>query len=162
VAAQANKGVFVLVQSKQDSAADRKYGADSHSAIETLLESALFKALRKKFPCIHYLDQSALRDMLDVERQRALLSSGDYSRLAESRLTRCRPDRARQGSKPGEARELTDRCLRSCLKWSTSGFYCTRRIHSRPPPGSPESFGMREMKGTAPKEAVGCSMATSQ
>ena len=43
--------------------------------------------------------------------------SGCSGRWYEGLLPcRCPPDRPRQGNKPSEGREWTDRCLRSCLK----------------------------------------------
>jgi len=84
-AGQGNQSVYVTVQTKQDSAAALQYGAAAVQNIKDSLEHALFTEIKAKFPCSHYLDDSAVATMLSVERQRQLLgSSNDVdSRLAQ-------------------------------------------------------------------------------
>ena len=81
VAAQASKTVYVTVQSKQDKAADAKYGPGEAYAIAGVLETFIDDALNKKFPCIHLLDDDAVRTMLNYEKGRALLGNPDDSAL---------------------------------------------------------------------------------
>ena len=58
---------------------------------------------------------------------------------------RCLPDRARRrASKQVLGRRGTERCMRNRLKFSTSGFLCTRRSQSWPLPGPSEAGGMRK------------------
>lgn len=46
-----------------------------------VFETALFNDLRVAFPCVDFLDQGSLHEMLGFERKRALLGSGDDSVL---------------------------------------------------------------------------------
>jgi len=80
-AAQIDPSIFVNVSSTQDKAADKQYGEDYHESLRDLLENRMFNGLKKAYPCIHYLDQSAAEQMIGVERMRELLGGGGDSRL---------------------------------------------------------------------------------
>lgn len=64
---------FVVTQSKSEL-------VDAKTICE-VFETALFNDLRAAFPCVDYLNQGALHAILDWERRRALLGSGDDSVL---------------------------------------------------------------------------------
>lgn len=64
---------FVVTQSKSEL-------VDAITICE-VFETALFNDLRAAFPCVDYLNQGALHAILDWERRRALLGSGDDSVL---------------------------------------------------------------------------------
>lgn len=80
-AAQAQERVFVTISSRQDSAATQKLGDGFHLSLRDQMENAMFRAFKARYPCVSYLDDSAARKMLDVERQRQLLGG-----LGEDRL----------------------------------------------------------------------------
>jgi hypothetical protein len=79
--AQVDPNIFVNVGSSQDKAADQKFGKEYHEGLRDLLENRMFNGLKKAYPCIHYLDQSAVRQMIGVERMRELLGGQGESRL---------------------------------------------------------------------------------
>lgn len=81
VPAQAEDRVFVTVSSRQDSAATRKHGDSLHLSLRDLMENAMFRAFKARYPCVSYLDDSAARKMLDIERQRQLLGGTGEDRL---------------------------------------------------------------------------------
>lgn len=64
---------FVVTQSKSEL-------VDAKTICE-VFETALFNDLRAAFPCVDYLNQGALHAILEWERKRALLGSGDDSVL---------------------------------------------------------------------------------
>lgn len=64
---------FVISQSKSE-LVDAK-------TICGVFETMLFNDLREAFPCVDYLDQSALHALLGLERKKALLGAGDDSAL---------------------------------------------------------------------------------
>lgn len=80
-AGQTDPNILVNVTSKQDKAADKQFGEEYHEGLRDLLENRMFNGLKKAYPCIHYLDSSAARDMLGVERMRELLGGEGDSRL---------------------------------------------------------------------------------
>jgi hypothetical protein len=79
--AQVDPNIYVNLTSSQDKAADQKHGEDYHEGLRSLLENRMFNGIKKAYPCIHYLDGSAARQMLTVERWRELLGGQDESRL---------------------------------------------------------------------------------
>lgn len=79
--AQADPNIFVNVSSSQDKAATQKHGEEYHEGLRELLENRMFNGLKKAYPCIRYLDSSAARQMLGVERMRELLGGQGDSRL---------------------------------------------------------------------------------
>ncbi len=80
-AAQAQERVFVTISSRQDAAATQKLGDGFHLSLRDKLENAMFRAFKARYPCVSYLDDSAARQMLDVERQRQLLGGTGEDRL---------------------------------------------------------------------------------
>ena len=80
--AQIDPNIYVNVTSKQDKAADQKHDEDYHLSLRSMLENRMFNGIKKAYPCIHYLDDSAARQMIGVARWRELLGSPDESRLA--------------------------------------------------------------------------------
>ncbi len=78
---QSDPNLFVNITSKQDKAADSKFGKDYHEHLRDMLENRMFNGIKSAYPCIHYLDQSALETMIGVERMAELLGSGSESRL---------------------------------------------------------------------------------
>ncbi len=78
---QTDPNIFVNVTSRQDKAADAQFGEDFHQSLRDTLENRMFNGLKKAYPCIHYLDMSAARQMLGVERTRELLGGEGESRL---------------------------------------------------------------------------------
>lgn len=80
-AAQAQERVYVTISSRQDSAATQKLGDGFHLSLRDQMENAMFRALKARYPCVSYLDDSAVRKMLDVERQRQLLGGEGEDRL---------------------------------------------------------------------------------
>ena len=69
----ANPKFFVVSQSKSDL-------VDAKSILQ-VFETDLFKDLMKTFPCIDYMDQGSLGEMLRWERMRQLLGSGGDEEL---------------------------------------------------------------------------------
>jgi hypothetical protein len=69
----ANPKFFIVTQSKSDL-------VDAKSILPAF-ETELFKDLMKTFPCIDYLDQGSLGEMLRWERMRQLLGSGSDEEL---------------------------------------------------------------------------------
>jgi hypothetical protein len=79
---QNDPNIFVNITSSQDKAADNKFGKEYHEYLRTMMENRMFKGIKAAYPCIHYLDQSALKAMIGVERMRELLGADGESRLA--------------------------------------------------------------------------------
>lgn len=80
-ARQGDPNIFVNVTWKLDKAATEEYGEDYGRTLQEMLENRLFNGLKKAYPCIHYLDQSSLEQMLGVQRMRDLLGGSGEGNL---------------------------------------------------------------------------------
>jgi hypothetical protein len=78
---QNDPNIFVNVTSRQDKAADSKFGEDYHEHLRDMLENKMFNGIKSAYPCIHYLDQSSAEQMIGVEKMRELLGGEGESRL---------------------------------------------------------------------------------
>lgn len=81
LAAQEDERFFTTLSVSMDGAATAKYGEQFKDTLREMAEHAMFQAVKARYPCARYLDDSALKTMLDVERQRQLLGGSGEDRL---------------------------------------------------------------------------------